>query len=46
MIDDAFSEIHRSNMAKLVDGKVLKRDDGKVVKPDDWKPPNLKQFLK
>ena len=43
VIDDA--EIHRSNMAKLVDGKVLKRDDGKVVKPDDWKPPNLKQFL-
>lgn len=46
VIDDAFSEIHGSNMAKLVDGKVLKRDDGKVVKPDDWKPPNLKQFLK
>ena len=46
VIDDAFSEIHRSNMAKLVDCKVLKRDDGKVVKPDDWKPPNLKQFLK
>ena len=46
VIDDAFTEIHRSNMAKLVDGKVLKREDGKVVKPDDWTPPNLKQFLK
>ena len=27
--DDAFDEVHRSNMAKLVDGKVLRRDDGK-----------------
>ncbi len=46
IIDDAFTEIHRSNMAKLVDGKVLKRADGKVAKPDDWTPPNLVQFLK
>ena len=43
--DDAFKEVHRSNMAKLVDGKVHRRDDGKVVKPDDWQPPNLAQFL-
>ena len=46
VIDDAFKEIHRSNMAKLVNGKVLKRADGKVAKPDDWTPPDLKQFLK
>ena len=45
IIDDAFSEIHRSNMDKLVDGKALKRDDGKVIKPEGWQPPNLKQFL-
>ena len=45
VIDDAFSEIHRSNMEKLVDGKVLKRGDGKVIKPDDWIAPNLSQFL-
>jgi len=43
--DDAFEEVHRSNMAKLVDGKVHRRDDGKVMKPDDWQPPNLTQFL-
>ena len=43
--DDAFEEVHRSNMAKLVDGKVHRRDDGKVMKPDDWQPPNLAQFL-
>lgn len=43
--DDSFSEVHRSNMAKLVDGKVLRREDGKVMKPDGWKPPSLSQFL-
>lgn len=43
--DEAFSEVHRSNMAKLVDGKVLRREDGKVMKPADWQPPQLAQFL-
>tara|TARA_B100000900_G_scaffold9931_1_gene8168 strand:+ start:39232 stop:39642 length:411 start_codon:yes stop_codon:yes gene_type:complete len=44
--DDAFNEVHRSNMAKLVDGRVIRRDDGKVLKPKGWKPPQLAQFLK
>jgi predicted HAD superfamily Cof-like phosphohydrolase len=44
--DDAFNEVHRSNMAKLVDGKVIRRDDGKVLKPEGWQPPQLSQFLK
>ena len=41
----AFDEVHRSNMAKLVDGKVLRREDGKVLKPEGWQPPQLTQFL-
>ncbi len=45
LYDDAFDEVHRSNMAKLVDGKVLRREDGKVLKPEGWQPPNLAQFL-
>lgn len=45
IFDDAFSEVHRSNMAKLVDGKVLRREDGKVMKPENWQPPNLSQFI-
>jgi len=45
IFDDAFNEVHRSNMAKLVDGKVLRREDGKVLKPDGWMPPQLAQFL-
>ena len=43
--DDAFNEVHRSNMAKVVDGKVLRREDGKVLKPKGWQPPQLAQFL-
>lgn len=45
VFDDAFAEVHRSNMAKLVDGKVLRREDGKVMKPENWQPPNLSQFI-
>ena len=26
--DEAFNEVHRSNMAKLVNGKVIRREDG------------------
>jgi predicted HAD superfamily Cof-like phosphohydrolase len=43
--DDAFNEVHRSNMAKLVDGKAIRREDGKVLKPEGWQPPQLAQFL-
>lgn len=38
-------EIHRSNMSKLHDGKVVKNSVGKVVKPDTFSPPNLKEVL-
>jgi predicted HAD superfamily Cof-like phosphohydrolase len=37
-----FDEVHRSNMAKLVDGKVRRRADGKILKPDGWTPPDTK----
>ena len=43
--DDAFNEVHRSNMAKLVGGKVIRREDGKVLKPEGWQAPQLAQFL-
>ena len=31
-IANIFSEIHRSNMSKLEDGVVLRREDGKILK--------------
>ena len=44
-LDNLFSEVHRSNMAKLVDGKVIRREDGKVQKPADWTPPDVRGIL-
>ena len=44
-LDRLFAEVHRSNMAKLVDGKVIRRSDGKVQKPDGWTPPDVKSIL-
>ena len=44
-LDRIFAEVHRSNMAKLVDGKVVRRSDGKVQKPDGWTPPDIKAIL-
>lgn len=44
-LDDVFTEVHRSNMAKLVDGKVIRREDGKVQKPEGWTAPDVKSVL-
>ena len=44
-LDRLFAEVHRSNMAKLVDGKVIRRSDGKVQKPEGWTPPDVKNIL-
>jgi predicted HAD superfamily Cof-like phosphohydrolase len=44
-LDRVFTEVHRSNMAKLVDGKVLRRADGKVQKPEGWTPPDIETIL-
>ena len=44
-LDDVFAEVHRSNMAKLVDGKVIRREDGKIQKPAEWTPPDIRSIL-
>ena len=44
-LDDVFAEVHRSNMAKLVNGKVIRREDGKVQKPAEWTPPDIRSIL-
>ena len=44
--DEAFAEVHRSNMAKKSpDGTVHYREDGKVLKPPGWTPPNLRAII-
>ena len=45
-LDVIFEEVHASNMAKLVDGKVLRRSDGKIQKPEGWAPPDIEKILK
>ena len=40
-----WDEVARSNMSKLVDGKLIKREDGKVLKPDSFIKPNIKKIL-
>ena len=44
-LDRCFSEVHRSNMTKVVEGKLKRNDAGKVLKPDTYEPPNLQRVL-
>lgn len=38
-LDPLFSIVHRANMQKVVDGKVIRREDGKILKPEGWEDP-------
>jgi len=44
--DDVFNEVHQSNMSKMTNGKLLKREDCKVLKGPDYRPANTNQFIK
>ena len=44
-LDKCFAEVHRSNMTKFPDGKVIRNEAGKVMKPDSYEKPNLKKVL-
>ena len=46
-IDDAFDEVHKSNMLKLDDdGNPIFREDGKILKGPNYKAPDLKKIVK
>lgn len=45
-IEEVFSEIHRSNMTKAVDGKIIRRHDGKIMKPETYEKPNIEAIIK
>jgi predicted HAD superfamily Cof-like phosphohydrolase len=36
-LEAVFAEVHRSNMSKVVDGEVIRREDGKILKPDTYR---------
>lgn len=38
-------EVTRSNLSKIVDGKVLRREDGKILKPEGFRRPNIQGAL-
>ncbi|MFE7744382.1 hypothetical protein [Nocardia sp. NPDC057455] len=40
-----FETVQASNMSKLVDGKVLRREDGKILKGPDFQPPDIAGVL-
>ena len=44
-LDRCFDEVHRSNMSKVVEGKLQKNEHGKVLKPDTYSPPDLKRVF-
>jgi predicted HAD superfamily Cof-like phosphohydrolase len=47
IIDEAFDEVHDSNVSKLgEDGKPIRRSDGKIIKGPYYFPPNLSKFIK
>lgn len=43
-MQEVFSRVHKSNMSKLVNGKVMKRADGKFLKGPNYQPPYLQDI--
>lgn len=43
-LTEVFKRVHKSNMSKLVNGKVLKREDGKFLKGPNYQPPFLEDI--
>jgi len=44
-LDTCWDAVQSANMAKVIDGTVLRRADGKILKPDGWKPPDILKIL-
>ena len=44
-LDACFTEVHRSNLSKLENGKVIYREDGKVMKGKNYTPPDMTRPL-
>lgn len=39
--DKSFDRVHKSNLTKLIDGKVQFREDGKILKGPNYLPPDM-----
>lgn len=42
---EILGEVARSNLSKIVDGKVLRRADGKILKPESYSAPDIRSIL-
>lgn len=42
---EILNEVAGSNLSKVVDGKVLRRDDGKIEKGPNFHPPAIREIL-
>jgi predicted HAD superfamily Cof-like phosphohydrolase len=46
IFEELFDEVHKTNMAKLHNGKVVKDAvTAKIQKPKGWQPPNLERII-
>lgn len=45
-LDKVIEEVHRSNMTKVVDGSVIRREDGKILKPETYEPADIESVLR
>lgn len=45
ILNEAFIRVHKSNMSKLTNGQLLKREDGKILKPEGYEPPNMMELV-
>lgn len=42
---EAFSRVHKNNMTKVVDGKVLRNESGKIIKPEGFEAVDLSDLI-
>lgn len=42
---EALDRVHKNNMTKVVDGKVLRNSAGKIIKPEGFKPVDLSDLV-
>ena len=45
LFEEAFELVHKNNLSKLVDGKVIRNEFGKILKPANFVPVDLKQLF-
>jgi predicted HAD superfamily Cof-like phosphohydrolase len=43
-LEPVFNEVHKANMNKIIDGKIIRRNDGKILKPENWKAPDIRSI--